>query len=761
MQSEAKSAEPKRKPDGQPGWSFARLRDSQIQQLLVLFCATSILLTMAFVIGSMALAGNYPLGVMAIVDGATVLGLVSAIVLALWRKSPRLQILLVCMSIPANLIAEIMLQGAGAWPALLLIGLSPFMLGLLAPLWLTSLYTIGLIGFYNFYLGGMPGEAVTFAGHDETYLTAIALSVIGVGSALAAILPRKVTGAAFASLDKAARQESTLKKRFADYATLASDWHLEIDEFGTVTDFFGPGHAAGCNWRTLFYDWEEQAHVFNEALKTRTAYENIRANMRVGTLSRRVEVTGQPIFHPDGGFAGYRVIAHDITDKAEAEEKLKVLAMCDRLTGLKNRHAFNESVEARLSQTDGQETAVICIDLDNFKNLNDRQGHECGDAALAELGRRFHEFEEAIPGLEVFRLGGDEFCALLSTQWDPQRIHWLAEQFAEAVFRPIRMDDRVIDMAASIGAACTGPNKTLANALERADAAVYEAKSLGGGQCILCAGEIEVRLERRLAIRRDLAGAIANGDIRMHYQPIFDVRSGALSGVEALARWNHPVYGAIAPDEFITIAESSRSIVSLGQYTLRRSCIEALDWMTRHGASIQLNVNISPMEIMSDGFIDSLLSILTETSFPAELLELEITERGMFEDVEVSRTRLSTIREHGVGISLDDFGTGYSSLSRLESLPVDRIKVDRSFLTQAVESRRAQQLLALMSGIGGIMDVDIVAEGIETEDQLRLVRLAGFNKVQGYLLGRPAPIEDLDASDLQPEQNAPDLRQSA
>ncbi|HIG21333.1 EAL domain-containing protein [Henriciella sp.] len=761
MQSQADRAEPERKPDRESSWSFARLRDSQIQQLLVLFCASAILLTMAFVIISMALAGGYPLGVMAIVDGATALGLVTAIILALRRKSPRLQILLVCMSIPANLFAEILLQGAGAWPALLLIGLSPFMLGLLAPIWLTSLYTAGLIGFYSLYLAGLPGEAVTFAGHEETYLTAIALSVIASGSALAAILPKKVTGAAFASLDKAARQESALKKRYADYATLASDWHLEIDEFGIVTDFLGPGHAAGCNWRTLFYDWEEQAHVFNEALKTRAPYENIRANMRVGTLSRRVEVTGQPISHPDGGFAGYRVIARDITDKAEAEEKLKVLAMCDRLTGLKNRHAFNEAVEARLSQTDGQETAVICIDLDNFKNLNDRQGHECGDAALAELGRRFREFEEAIPGLEVFRLGGDEFCALLSTQWDPQRIHWLAEQFAEAVSRPIPVDNRLIDMAASIGAACTGPNKTLANALERADAAVYEAKSLGGGQCILCTGEIEVRLERRLAIRRDLAAAIANGDIRMRYQPIFEVRSGALSGVEALARWNHPVYGAIAPDEFITIAESSRSIVSLGQYTLRRSCIEALDWMKRHGASIQLNVNISPMEITSDGFIDSLLSILTETGFPAELLELEITERGMFEDVEVSRSRLNTIREHGVGISLDDFGTGYSSLSRLESLPIDRIKVDRSFLTQAVESQRAQKLLALMSGIGGIMDVEIVAEGIETEDQLRLVRLAGFSKVQGYLLGRPAPIEDLDASNLQAKQHAPELRQSA
>lgn len=742
-------------------WSLRLLNNTRVQQLLVLFCASAIMIITAFIIISMMIDDNYPLGVMAVVDAVTFLGLAGAILLSLRERTLQLAILVVCMSIPANLVAEILLHGAGAWIGLMLLGLSPFMFGLLAPLWLASVYSVGLILFFTIYLALFPGEAVVFAGRDETYLTAIALSIITIGSALAAILPKKITGAAYASLNRAVQKESTLKERYAQYATLASDWHLEIDEFGTVTDFFGPGHAVGSNWRTLFHDWEEQAHIFNNALATQSPYENIRAYLRVGDLSRRVECTGHPVFHPDGSFAGYRVIAHDITDKAEAEEKLKVLAMCDRLTGLKNRHAFNESVEARQSQADGDETAVICIDLDNFKNLNDRQGHESGDVALAELGLRFREFEEAIPGLEVFRLGGDEFCALLTTRWDPQRIHWLAEQFAEAVFRPIKMDDRVIDMAASIGAACTGPNKTLANALERADAAVYEAKSQGGGQCILCAGEIEVRLERRLAIRRDLAGAIANGDIEMHYQPIFEVRSGALSGVEALARWTHPVYGSIAPDEFITIAESSRAIVSLGQYTLRRACTEALEWMNRHDAAIRLNVNISPMEIMTDGFMDSLLTILSETGFPANLLELEITERGMFEDMEVSRSLLNAIRDHGVGISLDDFGTGYSSLSRLETLPVDRIKVDRSFLAQAVESQRAQKLLALMSGIGGIMDVDIVAEGIETEAQLRLVRLAGFSKVQGYLLGRPAPIADLDASDLQPRQPAPGLRQRA
>lgn len=714
--------------------------------MLVVACAGAILATMAFMISSIILAGDYFQSPMIYMDGATMAALALAIILALKQKAPQLQTLLICMSIPVNLIAEICVGGAGAWAAILLLSLSPFMWGLFTPIWTTLLYSAGLIVFFNLYLGSTPQTLIRFGDSDETLFSALSLSVVAIASAIAAILPRKVTGAAYASLNQVAQQETVLKQRFAHYAQLASDWHMEIDETGVITDFFGTGDVAGKHWRTILFDWEEQADVFHRALETRTAYENIRATLRLGVLSHRVECSGQPIFHEDGSFAGYRVIAHDITEKAEAETKLRTLAMCDRLTGLRNRHAFNISVEERQEQDSGRQTAVVCIDLDNFKLLNDRQGHVSGDAALRELGRRFHEFEEAIPGLEVFRLGGDEFCALLETEWDPQRIGWLAQQFADAVSQPVEVDDRLIDLGASIGIACTGPDAALSHALERADAAVYEAKSLGGGHAVICEGEVQTRLDRRLAIRRDLSSAIASSEIEMHYQPIFEVRTGKLSGVEALARWHHPDYGNISPDEFITIAEGSRSIIALGQYTLRLACTEALQWMEQTGETLRLNVNVSPVEIMSSGFIESLEHILDWTQFPASLLELEITERGMLEDIEVSRARLNTIRESGVAISLDDFGTGHSSLSRLESLPVDRIKVDRSFFAQAGESRRAQQLLALMSGISNIMGVDIVAEGIETADQLRLVRLAGFSKVQGYLLGRPGRLRDLPAS---------------
>lgn len=729
-----------------PSAWVSALDQTRVRQLLVISCAGAILATMAFMITSIILTGTYFQSPMFIVDGLTMAGLSLAILLAVLKRAPRLQTVLICLSIPANLVAEIVVGGAGAWPAVLLLGLSPFMWGLFTPVWTTVVYTIGLVVFFNFYLITGSSTAIFFGGSDQTLFTALALNVISTASAIAAVLPRKITGAAYSSLNRVAQKESVLKQRYAHYAKLASDWHLEIDETGIVTDFFGSGDATGRNWRTILFDWEQQADIFHEALRTKSAYEKIRATLCIGELSRRVECSGQPIFHDDGSFAGYRVVAHDITEKAEAEEKLRELAMCDRLTGVRNRHAFNISIDARQSQPPHKPTAVVCIDLDNFKLLNDRQGHVSGDAALRELGLRFKEFEEALPGLEIFRLGGDEFCALLETKWDPGRLRWLADQFAEAVSRPVEVDDRLIDLSASIGIACTGTDALLSHALERADAAVYEAKSLGGGRAIICEGDVENRLDRRLAIRRDISSAIACGEIEMHYQPIFDVQTGRLDGVEALARWTHRDYGNISPDEFITIAEGSRSIIALGQYTLRLACTEALQWMERTGETLRLNVNVSPVEIMSSGFVESLEHILDKTQFPANLLELEITERGMLEDIELSRMRLNTIRKSGVAISLDDFGTGHSSLSRLESLPVDRIKVDRSFFAQAGESRRAQQLLALMSGISNIMGVDVVAEGIETEDQLRLVRLAGFSKVQGYLLGRPGRLRDLEVS---------------
>ncbi|WP_018148910.1 putative bifunctional diguanylate cyclase/phosphodiesterase [Henriciella marina] len=724
-------------------WSLRTMDQARVHQYLVIFSAGAILLTVGFVIASMIAAGNYPLGVMAIVDAATALVLCLAIVLAFRRQAPTLQILLICICVPVNLVAEIMLQGAAAWIGLMLLGLSAFMWGLLAPVWVAILYTVGLIAFFNIYLSTNPEAAIIFYGRDETFLTAIALSIVAMASALAAILPRKITGAAYASLNKAARQETILKQRFAHYATLASDWHLEIDEHGTVTDFFGTGDAVGRHWRTILFDWEAQADTFHQALQTRTPYEKIRATLNLEGQSRRVECTGEPVFHEDGAFAGYRVIAHDITEKAEAEEKLKALALRDRLTGLGNRHAFNASIEAGQNRLSSEPTAVICVDLDNFKHINDRQGHEAGDIALCELGARFRGLEEDIPGLEVFRLGGDEFCALLQVRWDAEGGNRLAARFVDAISRPVEIDDRLIDLAASIGIASTSETTPLAGALERADAAVYEAKSLGGGRVVICDGDVETRLDRRLAIRRDLTQAITSSQIHFQYQPIFEVRSGKLSGVEALARWSHPDYGNISPDEFISIAESSRTIIALGQYTLRRACTETLQWMKTNGRPLRLNVNVSPAEIMSDGFVGSLFDILEETRFPPDLLELEITERGILEDMNASRDQLNSIRARGVTVSLDDFGTGHSSLSRLESLPVDRIKIDRSFFAQAAQSSRAQKLVALMSRMGDVLDVDIVAEGIETEEQLTLVRLAGFAKVQGYLLGRPASLEDL------------------
>ena len=343
----------------------------------------------------------------------------------------------------------------------------------------------------------------------------------------------------------------------------------------------------------------------------------------------------------------------------------------------------------------------------------------------------------------MFRIGGDEFCCVVGRAVNLDDISVLADRIRSLVSKPIAYDGRLIDVTASIGAAIGLQGESIADVLEQADAAVYEAKSQGGDSCVVPDAKVRQRLERRLSIHRDLMPAIDEGKIGLYYQPIVRVSDCQLVGVEALARWTHPKYGSINPSEFIEIAEASRHIIAFGQYVLRQACEDVLGWMSKSGDSIRLSVNVSPNELLSDGFSESVAEILQETGFPPHLLELEITERGVLRNIETSCKVIEVIREMGVTIALDDFGTGNSSLSRLEHLPVDRVKIDRSFFVRAEESDRARQILGILSGMSRVLDIKVIAEGVETEEQFRFVNLAGFGEVQGYLFGRPAPISQL------------------
>ncbi|WP_158085653.1 putative bifunctional diguanylate cyclase/phosphodiesterase [Henriciella aquimarina] len=707
--------------------------------------AVATLVAMLVVMGGMMVTGQYGLDSGTLVDAATILMLGAAAFLALKDRAPNLQGLLICVSIPINLMAMLLIDGNGAWLALLLLSLTPVMWGLFAPLPACLAYTASLVVFFNFYLSPDHGMEVLFNGADQTGLSAVTLSVMAVAGMLAAVLPRQLVGAAYRALNKAVVQENMQRERLAQYAQMSSDWHMEVNEKGIIIDFFGTGEAVGSYWRDVLHDWEAEtgAMAFTTAIQTREAFSNVRGTMQLGGVARKVECSGTPLFREDGSFAGYRSIAHDITERVEADAQLQRLATTDRLTGLENRHAFNEAIETLQARPGHLRVSVFYVDLDKFKELNDRHGHGCGDTVLTELGERFARLIDEIPTLRVFRLGGDEFCCLLEISCGPLQTRELAGKIKRLINVPIEFEDRVIDLTASIGAACTDIKTDLDAALEQADAAVYEAKSYGGGHAIVPEGDVRERLERRINIQRDFTAAIANGEIRLQYQPIFGVKSRDLVGVEALARWTHPKFGAIGPSEFIHIAEASRDIIALGQHILRQSCLETLDWMNETSTSVRLNVNVSPNEMLAYGFVDSLFDTLADTGFPAHLLEVEITERGVLQNIEASRDVIREIRHRGATVALDDFGTGHSSLSRLESLPVDRIKVDRSFFVRAQQSDRARQILGILAGMSRILNVDVIAEGIENEEQMRFVEFAGFAKVQGYLLGRPGPLSAL------------------
>ena len=724
----------------------ALLEKAEQGQRLVMLCSSlAVLAVMLVVMAGMMVTGRYGLDAGMVIDVLTITMLCTTGWLA-WRgRQQRLQALLLCMSVPLNLLAMLLLDGQGAWPALLLLSITPIMWGLFAPLAFCMFYTAFVAVFFNIYLDG-SSAAIMFNGADETGMSAVTLSLIAFASMVAAVLPRRLVGSAYSSLNKAVVLETLQRERLAEYAHMSSDWHMEIDEKGIIVDFFGAGDAVGTHWRELLWDWSDAAAGFEEAIRTRQPYSNVKGTLKVGDLHRKVECSGSPIFSADGTFKGYRAIAHDITARIEVESKLHRLATTDRLTGLENRHAFNLAIEALQARRSHGPLSVFYIDLDKFKELNDRHGHGCGDIVLTGIGQRLKQLGSEVPALRVFRLGGDEFCCLLDVSSGLAQTREIAAMINDLIAAPIPLEGRLIDLTASIGAAYAETSADIAETLEQADAAVYEAKASGGGCAIVPEGEMRMRLERRIRIQRDFTAAIANGDIRIKYQPIFDVASRKLLAVEALARWDHPKFGEIPPSEFIQIAEASRDIIALGQYIMRRACTETAAWMERTGERIQLNVNVSPNEMLAYGFARSMFDTLDETGFPADLLELEITERGVLANVDASREVINEVRRRGSTVALDDFGTGHSSLSRLESLPIDRIKVDRSFFVRAEQSDRARQILGIIAGMSRILNVDVVAEGIQTESQMRLVEIAGFAKVQGYLLGMPGALDDLQAT---------------
>jgi len=442
-----------------------------------------------------------------------------------------------------------------------------------------------------------------------------------------------------------------------------------------------------------------------------------------------------PLVGPDGTANYLLTLVEDVTERKRAEARIEYLAHHDPLTELPNRAAFNECLDSTLARAAaGQDSfAVLCIDLDRFKEVNDVFGHSVGDALLQEIARRM---QAAADGAFVARPGGDEFTVIMTGGAQPAGAAALAERLIACTADEVDIDGHRLNFAMSIGVAIyptDGPDaKTL---LANADAALYRAKDSGRGAICFFASEMDRQLRERRALQQDLRIALENRELCLHFQPQAAV-DGAITGFEALVRWRHPTRGLVPPATFIPIAEDSGLIIPIGEWVLREACREAASW----ARPLQIAINLSPAQFKHGDLAGLVHAILLETGLAPGRLELEITEGVLISDFARAVSILRRLKALGVRIAMDDFGTGYSSLSYLQSFPFDKMKIDATFVANLHRNPQSAAIIRAMIGLGRGLDLPIVAEGVETREQLEFLTSERCNEVQGYLIGRPAPI---------------------
>ena len=439
---------------------------------------------------------------------------------------------------------------------------------------------------------------------------------------------------------------------------------------------------------------------------------------------------------PGGG----SVATHeDITARKRAEEKIAHMARHDALTGLPNRLLLREKLEDALARARrGERFAVLCLDLDNFKAVNDSLGHPAGDALLQAVTRRLQVCVRDTD--TVARLGGDEFAILLSGPDVPESASALARRIIEVLSAAFTIDGQQVVVGASIGIALAPEHgEEPDQLLKHADLALYRAKDEGRRSFRFFEEEMESRLKARRALEVDLRQALIAGEFEVFYQPIVSLGSGHINGLEALLRWRHPRDGLQLPNSFVPMCEEIGLIVPLGDWVLRQACREVAELSD----DLSVAVNLSPAQFRTDSVVSSVTQALAQAKLDPSRLELEITESVLLLESEETLDALHRLRDIGVRISMDDFGTGYSSLSYLRRFPFDRIKIDRSFTADVETKSDCRAIIRAVASLASDLGINTTAEGVETEDQLRALLGEDLTEVQGFLFGRPVPLAEI------------------
>jgi diguanylate cyclase (GGDEF)-like protein/PAS domain S-box-containing protein len=480
---------------------------------------------------------------------------------------------------------------------------------------------------------------------------------------------------------------------------------------------------------------EDRERVLAEVHRTNASGERFVSEYRLLAKDGRIVwIRDESTMHAEEGQAvhtqGYML---DITRRRQAEEELRLLAWSDSLTSLPNRALLVE----RLHDAEADSArSLLFLDLDDFKTINDSLGHPTGDGVLVELARRIGDVirDDDL----VARIGGDEFAVLAQTT-DTGGLEALANRLLAAVGEPFVLDGRELRLSGSIGIATGSGAEEL---LRNADLAMYEAKRAGEGFAFF-APEMHAAAERRLALWAELGRSDLHDELVLHYQPTFDLATGAVEGVEALLRWQHPRHGLLAPGVFIAAAEESGAIVGIGGWVLREACREAAGWRDLCGTSPVVAVNVSARQLREEGFLADVSGALAASGLPGSALRLELTESVLLEATEATRTNLAALPKLGVALAIDDFGADHSWIGMLKELAPDVLKIDRSFVAGAGD--REQALLRGVLAFARELGLKVVAEGIEGEEQLMAVRRLRCDAGQGFHLARPMPAEDLRA----------------
>ncbi|MGH6726428.1 MAG: putative bifunctional diguanylate cyclase/phosphodiesterase [Pseudolabrys sp.] len=480
---------------------------------------------------------------------------------------------------------------------------------------------------------------------------------------------------------------------------------------------------------------EEQDRKLTDAGKI--IFRNEHVVVTPGNGARIVTTTRLPVKDADGKPQYLISVVHDLTERKRDEQRIAHLAHHDPLTELPNRTAFNECIGAtiELAKNSVESFALLSIDLDRFKTVNDVFGHATGDTLLREVAGRL---EQACQGAFIARVGGDEFSVITPSGPQPATAEALADRLLAALDTDIDIEGNPHRVGLTVGVAVFPQDGADATALvANTDAALFRAKSQARGSIRFFELSMDQQLREKRALQQDLRTATMRGEVELHFQPQAHI-GGEITGFEALVRWHHPRHGMISPATFIPLAEESGNIVELGEWILRTACREAASWPR----PLDIAINLSPVQFQHGDLPSLVHQILLETGLSPVRLELEITEGVLVGDFNRAVSILRRLKALGVRIAMDDFGTGYSSLSYLQSFPFDKIKIDQSFIANLEHSQQAATIVRAVIALGRGLDVPVVAEGVETAEQLNFLASESCNEIQGYFVGRPKPIAD-------------------